>query len=523
LSFLSPKLAFLEIFLSNFSNIKLNIIDLKRFKLKHYFLKKAAIIGSGIGGLSLAIRLAIKGYEVTVFEANSYPGGKLSNKTLGKYRFDAGPSLFTLPTLVNELFELAGKSSKQHFKYKKLEEVCRYFWEDGQTLNVPADNQKFDNLVAEKFNEKPGAILEYLQDSNFKYEVLDGLFLQDSLHKLGTWFSKAALKGYLNLGKLGIFGTLHKHNSRFSNSKITQLFDRYATYNGSDPYQTPATMGIIPHLEYNIGAFYPENGMHSITNSLYELGKSLGVNFNFNTRIEKIEVLNKTARSLNSSTSTFGPYDIIATNMDVSNTYKKLLQDQKQPFKTLSQEKSGSGLIFYWGIRKTFTSLDLHNIMFSDNYKEEFRWQFEQKDIYKDPTIYINITSKHSSADAPEGCENWFVLINAPNNSGQDWDEIIKRTRNNVISKINRILKIDLEVLIEEEDILDPRTIELLTSSSQGALYGNSSNNKFAAFLRHPNFSSDIKNLYFVGGSVHPGGGIPLALSSAKIAAGLIP
>jgi phytoene desaturase len=485
-------------------------------------MKKAAIVGSGLGGLALAIRLAVKGYGVEVFEANMYPGGKLSNKAVGQYRFDAGPSLFTLPTLVDELFEIAGKNPKDYFTYQKLDEVCRYFWDDGQTLTVPADNVEFDKLVSEKFDEKPGAVLSYLHDSSFKYEVLDGLFLQNSLHKVSTWVSKAALKGYLNLGKLGIFETLHGHNSQFKNPKITQLFDRYATYNGSDPYRTPATMGIIPHLEYNVGAYYPQNGMHSITNALFALAKSLDVSFRFNSKIEKIEIENGRARFVKTADKTFGPFDIVVSNMDVTNTYRKLLPNEKHPENILNQEKSGSGLIFYWGIKNEFSGLGLHNIFFSDNYKEEFKWQFDKQDIYKDPTIYINITSKNSHADAPAGCENWFVLINAPNNKGQDWDEIIQRTKTNVLKKLSKVLKTDVASLIVAEDILDPRTIESRTSSSQGALYGNSSNNKFAAFMRHPNFSRSISNLYFVGGSVHPGGGIPLALSSAKITAELI-
>ncbi len=485
-------------------------------------MKKAAIVGSGIGGLSLAIRLAVKGYAVDVFEANAYAGGKLSNMLVGDYRFDAGPSLFTLPTLVDELFELAGKNPSAYFTYKRLDEVCRYFWDDGQQLTVPADNQSFDDLVSTSFGEKPGAVNAYLADSRFKYEVLNGLFLQQSLHKLGTWISKPALKGYLNLGKLGIFGTLHKHNKQFSNPKITQLFDRYATYNGSDPYATPATMGIIPHLEYNDGAYFPDLGMHSITKALCKLAESLGVNIKLNSKVEEIIIENKKARFIKTTVDNCGPYDLIASNMDVTNTYRKLLPKENHPEKILNQEKSGSGLIFYWGISKQFTELGLHNIFFSNNYKEEFESQFSKHDIYDDPTVYLNISSKHSASDAPAGHENWFVLINAPNNRGQNWEEIIQRTKKNILKKLSHSLQTDIASLITCEEILDPRTIESKTSSSKGALYGNSSNNRFAAFLRHANFSKSISNLYFVGGSVHPGGGIPLALSSAKIAASYI-
>lgn len=316
---------------------------------------------------------------------------------------------------------------------------------------------------------------------------------------------------------MGIFGTFHDFNSKtFRNTKTVQLFDRYATYNGSSPYQTPATMSIIPHLEYNIGAYLPEKGMYHIADALYNLAKELGVKFHFNTRVEEIMIENRLAQAIRTGSGIFN-FDAVVSNMDVTPTYRKLLPRVKAPDQILNQEKSGSGLIFYWGIKKEFRELGLHNILFSDDYKTEFEHQFNKKDIYDDPTIYINITSKIIPTDAPEGCENWFVLINAPSNSGQDWDLITKMTRTAILKKINRILKTDIEQYIVTEKVLDPIKIEMNTSSSQGALYGNSSNNKFAAFLRHPNFSSQIKNLYFVGGSVHPGGGIPLAISSAKI------
>ena len=165
----------------------------------------------------------------------------------------------------------------------------------------------------------------------------------------------------------------------------------------------------------------------------------------------------------------------------------------------------------------------MHNILFSSDYKAEFEAIFDQKTIFDDPTVYVHISSKCLPNDAPKGAENWFVMINSPSNSGQDWDKLIAKARKAIIQKINKILQIDIEKFIEEESILDPRSIEMKTASYQGSLYGTSSNSKFAAFLRHPNFKKGLKNLYFVGGSVHPGGGIPLSLLSAKIADHYIP
>ena len=172
---------------------------------------------------------------------------------------------------------------------------------------------------------------------------------------------------------------------------------------------------------------------------------------------------------------------------------------------------------------KSFPQLDLHNIFFSDDYKAEFDAIFNQKNLFNDPTVYVNITSKDVSADAPKGKENWFVMVNAPHDTGQDWELVAQELRQWVITKLNRILDVDIAPFVEEEWIMTPNIIESRTQSYLGALYGASSNDKMAAFLRHPNFSRNISSLYFCGGSVHPGGGIPLCLLSAKIVADLTP
>ncbi|WP_111669072.1 1-hydroxycarotenoid 3,4-desaturase CrtD [Algoriphagus litoralis] len=484
--------------------------------------KKALVIGSGIAGIAASIRLAIKGYHVEVFEANAYPGGKLSEIVLNGYRFDAGPSLFTLPDQVEELFRLAGKRPEEHFEYLKLDVACHYFWEDGKRLKAWSDINRFAEEVESKLGEPASHIREALKRSAFIYNHLAPLFMHRSLHKFGTWTNPQALKSYLRMGKLGIFSTMNKANERqFSSPKLVQLFNRYATYNGSNPYETPATLNIIPHLEFNIGAFFPKKGMHDITMSLYHLALSLGVTYHFDSPVEEILVGNGKATGVLVKGKEI-PADIVVNNMDMVNAYKTILRKQKQPKLLLEQPKSSSALIFYWGIKHVFPELDLHNILFSEDYQTEFDHIFKKGTIYQDPSVYINITSVYKKDDAPAGCMNWFTMINVPNNQGQDWDVLIAEARKNIISKINRVLKSDIEPLIEVEEILDPRSIESKTSSAQGALYGNSSNNKFAAFLRHSNFSSEIKNLYFCGGSVHPGGGIPLSLLSAKIMSEMI-
>jgi phytoene desaturase len=261
--------------------------------------------------------------------------------------------------------------------------------------------------------------------------------------------------------------------------------------------------------------------MHRITTSLYQLALRQGIQFHFQTKVE--EILVKEGRAIGIRTKDDEHFaDYIVSNMDIYATYKKMLKHEKHPARTLRQERSSSAIIFYWGINRQFADLDLHNILFSNHYKKEFEHIFEQKTLFEDPTVYINITSKEQASDAPAGHENWFVMINAPADFGQDWDACVAQARQNIIDKVNRLLGVNLASLIEVEDVLTPPLIEQRTGSYRGSLYGAASNSKFAAFLRHPNFSSQLKGLYCCGGSVHPGGGIPLCLLSAKITSALI-
>lgn len=481
--------------------------------------QKALIIGAGIAGIATAIRLAVKGYAVEVFEANHYPGGKLSEFEQEGYRFDAGPSLFTMPQYVDELFTLAGKNPKDYFRYQKLNIVCHYFFNEGTRINAYADPSKLANEVNKQTGEPAASLQKYSQNSRRIYEVTNHVFLEQSLHRLKTYLSLDTVKSILRFFQIDAFRSMNKANeSFFGDKRLVQFFNRYATYNGSNPYQAPATLNVIPHLEQHFGAYFPEGGMYSITQSLVKLAQDLGVKFNFGQVVEEIVLEKRKAAGIKVA-GNFKAADVVISNMDVWFTYRKLLSNHPHlfPEKILNQERSSSALIFYWGIRKQFAELDLHNIFFSADYEAEFNAIWKQKTIYHDPTVYLNISSKYETSDAPSGCENWFVMINVPANSGQNWERLIADARRNIIKKLSQQLGQDIAPLIVNESILDPLSIESRTSSYQGSLYGTSSNSQFAAFLRHANRSAKIKNLYFCGGSVHPGGGIPLALLSAKI------
>ena len=474
------------------------------------------MIGAGIAGLSSAIRLAAKGVHVTVLEQQDTYGGKMGVWEQDGYRYDTGPSLFTMPQYVNELLTIDGKSDVT-FEYDELENIGNYFWEDGTQMTATKDVEQLKDEFLKQLSEPKENIDAYLADSKIKFEITNHVFLEKSLHKLKTYLSWGTVKSFFRLSKVDIFKNMNAQNElRFNNPKTVQFFNRYATYNGSNPYQAAATLNVIPHYEFGFGAFFPKKGIRSIADALCQKAIHLGVIFQFSTQVSKVEKIGE-RYIVNGDTES----DILICNMDVASAAKGPLKNFVSS-KRKKYEPSSSALIFYWGIDREFKELDLHNIFFSSDYMKEFENIFHNRKIDNDPTVYIHISSKCKVDDAPVGCENWFVMVNAPYVAGQDWEKMINVARENILIKVSKRLGTDISRHIRLEHKLTPELIQSKTGSYKGALYGSSSNDRMAAFLRQPNFSSGHKGLYFCGGSVHPGGGIPLCLLSGKITTDII-
>ena len=481
--------------------------------------KKIIIIGSGIAGLASAIRLSSEGYSVRVFESNNSVGGKISEIRKNGYRFDTGPSLFTMPKLIDELVNMGHNSTNKKFDYKKIDITCSYFFDDGVTLNTYSDNKRFIDEVSNKINVDKKIIRNYLNYVTFLFKSTHKIFIEKSLHKLSTYLSLETLFSFFKIPFLSIFKSMNKTNTqRLKNSKLIKIFNRYATYNGSNPYVAPGILNVISHLELNEGVFLPTKGMKSIVNCLYEICIKNGVVFELESMVDKIELVDGKVKGVYSKENYFIA-DTVISNIDIHYVYNNLINKPNYISSHSKKNRSTSAIIFYWGIKKTFKKLSLHNILFASDYENEFDEIKNSQNIQSDPTIYINITSKHITTDAPKNSENWFVMINVSHNKGQNWQLLVQNARKKIIKKINYYLDTDIEKYIECESYMDPTKIELETGSYQGSLYGSSSNDRMSAFLRHPNFTNRIKNLYFCGGTVHPGGGIPLALNSAKIVA----
>ena len=477
---------------------------------------KTAIIGAGIGGLAAAIRQAAAGDEVTVWEKNDVPGGKMAELRTGPYRFDTGPSLLTLPELVEELYALCGERMADHLPVQQLDASCRYFFPDGSAFTFYRDPQRLSKELAGAGIVEERTLRQRLDKARRVYELSAPVFLFSNFHRLANFNTPPYRRIARHLGQLDFLRTMHGANRRdFRDLRLVRLFDRYATYNGSSPYRAPATLNMIAHLENNLGACFPRRGIRSLAEELFRLAERQGVQFRFRSPVQRIVILEGMATGLTAGGSTFG-YDRIISDVDARYLADRLLEGHPLRWRLRRAGLSTSALIFYWGIRRQFPQLGLHNVLFADDYRAEFR-RLLRSDLSDDPTVYLFISSKVVAGDAPPGCENWYAMVNAPADCGQAWERLVVRTRERVLQKIGRMLQTDVAPLIVTERICTPPDLAARTMSVGGALYGAASNSPAAAFLRHPNRLSSIRSLYFVGGSVHPGGGIPLCLASAKI------
>ncbi|MDQ3750140.1 MAG: phytoene desaturase family protein [Acidobacteriota bacterium] len=484
-------------------------------------MKKIIIIGAGLGGLSAAVRLAKSGFDVTVLEKNETVGGKVNFVEAGGYKFDTGASLLTMRHVFEELFTFAEKRLEDYLHLTALDPICRYFWTNGTTLDASPDLKKTENEIEKFAPEDVENFRNYLRDSENKYSIAEKTFLAHSLNDLPKLLRPKYLKDLLAISSLK---TLDAHNKNyFQSPKLQQLFNRFATYNGSSPYQTPAIFSLVPFVEFGLGAWYVRGGIYEIPKALEKLARELDVKIRINCAVEKIFIENKKAVGVRLESGEIQHADFVVANSDAVETYRNLIDESFFNKKLDSREPSCSGFVLLLGTNKRFPNLAHHNIFFSDNYKAEFDALFVDLRPSQNPTIYVCATSKTDETQSPENCENLFVLINAPYTSDKtDWSREAKPYRDLTIKKLEKFGLEDLEKSIEFEQIITPADFENKYRTNRGSIYGVSSNGIFSAFLRVPNRAKEIKNLYFVGGATHPGGGMPLVLLSGKMASELI-
>lgn len=485
-------------------------------------MKKIAVVGAGLGGLSAAIRLAKTGFEVELFEQNPVVGGKVSEIYLGDYRFDTGPSVITLINVIKELFDFAEIDIADKLEFVKMNPISRNFFSDGQYFDMFSNIDELKSEFGRFSRLDPNSIQRYIQKITKIYDLTADIFLHQPLHEYKKLIKAKKFPPLSDFLFIDAFRTMHEANkSYFDDDRIVRIFDRFATYNGSSPYKTPATLNIIAYVELVLGSYYINGGIHQLVKAIHEMAQHVGVKIHLNTKVEEILHDGKRVKGIRIGKDVLN-YDFVVVNSDVVETFKSLISGFPEiTAKFNNIEPSLSGLVFMWGINKTHPSLSHHNVFYSDDYKNEFVEIFDSMIMPKDPTIYLAITSKTEKNHAPVSAENWFILINMPyinkNMNRNDFDLMRKK----VLEKLKKF-GYDIESNIEYESLITPFDLQDKYGANKGSIYGISSNNKFSAFKRHPNKSKLLKNLYFAGGSVHPGGGIPLVILSGKHVADLI-
>lgn len=494
--------------------------------------RSVAVVGAGLGGLSAAIHLALAGFRVEVFEQAANPGGKASERRLGPYRFDAGPSLVTLAGVWDDLFSAAGKRREDYLRLTRLDPVAEYFWE-GDRLSAPGSPENLAARFAERGWASTDATLRFFTHARRLWDLAGPLFLEKSLHDGDTWRLPQTWATLLQAGRLDSGRSLRQAiDQHFPHPRLRQFFGRYATYNGSDPRQIPATFAMIPWVEFGLGAWAADDGIHAIPRAMHRLATELGVSFHFSTPVTALAHQGKRMSGvcLEGSPSPL-PFDAVVSNVDVGPTYQLLEaggattpRQRRWGERYRRGEPSSSGVVFLWGMDRAHPELGLHNVFFSNDHDAEFRSLFHDREVLQDPTAYVNITSKTTPGDAPPGHENWFVLVNSPHDPGPQRlvnELTLPGLREATLNRIEANLGRSVREHIVQEAALTPADIEAATGSPGGSLYGLASHRALAAFDRHPNRAPAYRGLYLSGGSAHPGGGMPLAVLSGRIAAQL--
>jgi phytoene desaturase len=476
-------------------------------------------VGAGLGGLATAIHLAHQGHQVIILEKNERVGGKLNLHEAAGYTFDTGPSILTMPWVIDDLFTSVGRSRAAYLDIWPLDRTCRYQWPDGTRFDawqsLPRLVQEIERLSPPDVN----GFLRFLTYAGRIYDIVADTFLLHPFDGIGDLLTPRLLRDGRHIDSLRSVDAA-THNF-FRSSSLRQIINRYATYNGSSPYQLPATFNIIAYIEFIQGGWYIQGGMYRLAEALLQLAGELGVQVHTSTPVRTIVQKNGRACGVDLANGQRIEGDFVVVNADPTYTYQTLLPGQERMAARLSRmEPSCSGFILMLGIDQVYEQLIHHNIFFSQDYRGEFAAIFDKRVPAVDPTIYICPSSVSDPQHAPHGHMNLFLLINAPALNGRiNWTRETPGYRDLVLAKLERMGLDNLRQHIVYEATMTPLDLQQCYNAAAGAIYGLSSNNRFAAFLRPPIRARNIQHLYFVGGGTHPGGGIPLVLLSGRAAA----
>lgn len=470
-------------------------------------MSKIIVTGAGLGGMAAAIRLAHAGAEVEIWEKNETAGGKLQELKWEGYRWDTGPSLLTMPEVLKNLFSEVGEKIEDYLELAPLDSTCRYFWSDGTIIDEDAAFWQRNDVA--RFMKYARGIYELSGEAFLNYAP-------DEFHRAFSWRNLLKLR---HLPKVATFKKMSRVVDRyFTDPHLRQLFKRFATYNGSSPYLTPATFNIIPYVEGKFGGWYVRGGMIQIARALEKLAVKKGVKIHFRRMARDWE-----DGVLKASDGGSAKPDYIVGNGDMlqaTRSWLRHLYSEKEKKKLASEPLSCSGFILFLAVNRKYEQLRQHNIFFGDNYPGEFRDIFERGLLPEEPTIYVSITGRSDPAHAPEGCDNYFVLVNSPALGPGTMTE--EQVTDYSFRIVERLEKMGLEGLLKHIQFQKAFTAHEFAerdATYRGSLYGWASHSIRTALFRPPVRSPKDRRIFFVGGTTHPGGGVPLVLLSGKIVA----
>ena len=490
-----------------------------------------AIIGAGIGGMSAAARLAKAGHEVTIYENSDRSGGKCRTEWFGDYAFDTGPSLLTLPAVYRDLFLKTGKRIEHVLNIKPVDPAFNYHFSDGSSVLFPnLSNPNTYNEIEKSYGLAAGnQWKELINRAERMWEVSREPFIESELNSI---FSLLKRKNLLrDFKEIAPFTSLRKLSEKLKlDPHLQMIVDRYATYTGSDPRSAPAVLLTIAFVESTFGAWHIEGGVGQLSTALEQRCSDLGVKFKFNTLVSQILVNNNHATGIKTSDGKEFKADLVVANSDAEYIYNKLLannvnaaRSERRKLKFATKSLSGFSLLLGLDNSKgKAVPIDHHNVYFPNNYDAEFDDVFTKQIPVQDPTIYI-CAPKDPHMTKGENKEAWFVLVNAPRHQvdgGWDWREGGAEYGQKIIKKLDD-LGLNVSSRLDFMKYRTPADLENYAMAPGGSIYGSSSNSAASAFLRTKN-RSKIKGLFCVGGSSHPGGGLPLVGISAEIVANAI-
>lgn len=533
--------------------------------------RKVIIVGAGVGGLSAAVRLAAKGFAVTIVEKNATVGGKLNlweaphpNRPEARaFRFDTGPSLLTLPFVFQDLYAAAGADVRERLPIRKLDPIARFIWSDGSQFELRNDRTDLELQIRAIAAEHAGDVdgwRRLLAQGQKIWDLGAELFLFNAPEQVLAGKANGAGRSgfFANLAgaatmlsvplRIGMFSRFADRVDRCIKSpKLREVFYQYATYTGASPFRAPGTFAVIPFAETHFGGWYIEGGMYALATSLAKLARELGVEIRPNRSVERILIerpqkgdIPTYRKAGMSPLSAIGVRlldgeelhaDAIVCNSDTIYSYRELIEPSFRPHFTDEKlnrlEPGGSGMVLLLGVDGTYPQLAHHTKFMPADYRSDLRAMFETRTVPEDPCIYVCASTRTDPTQAPDGCENLFVLCSAPalNNVGAsiDWTIEGPRYAQRIIETLEtRFGLSDLRKRIVVQRTISPLDLKTLYNANAGSIYGLGSSSRRDAFLRPPNRDKRIRNLYFAGGATHPGGGLPLVALSGKIVSELI-